>query len=142
MVKCSMIPLPEIETGILIERVPALSAAKLQIHSWNRVGDRLAADLLGPKLPRPVGSRLWLRVRMEMYRLLATQDPMHADMRERLEKCPPESTDDLISLLSSWLAETTDIPDNAAAPLITVILFGVAGGSAMDLLPSEAEHVG
>lgn len=138
-----MIPLPQIDTGILIERVPALSAVKFRLNTWDHVGSRLVVDLLGPEHARHAGARLWLRVRMETYRLLATHDPVHENMRDRLEKCPPASTGDLISLLASWLEKMTGIPDTeTAASLVAVILFAVANGSAMDLLPSETERVG
>lgn len=137
-----MIPLPVIDADELIRTLPRLSAVRFRLHSWDGVGDRLARELLDAGAGRRSGSRAWILTRMELFRLFATCDPVHAEMRAELETHPPESTGDLIARLVPWLSGVLGIPPEAALPLVCVGLFRISSHSVHALLPTETERVG
>ena len=137
-----MIPLPDIDTEYLIGKVPKLSAVKFKLHSWHQVGERLAIGLLRPGLSRNARSRVWMRARVELYRLLATRDPLHEQLRNQLETSPPQTTQELVHLLANWLTEVVEIPLAVAASIVSVALFQIAEHSVHDLLPTGSEDVG
>ncbi len=146
-----MVTLPQIDTTELIRRVPGLSAVRIHLQTWDRFGARLMEDLLrsarsSARFDFGNGERSsvrpWMRAKMEMYRLLATHDPVHADMRDKLVESPPSSTGELISQLALWLSGVIGIPLPIAASLVSVALFRVAGNPVHELLPSETERIG
>jgi len=77
-----------------------------------------------------------------MYRLLATHDPQHSVMREKLRIHVPAKTSALVAEMAFWLSEELGIPVSAAAPLVSVILYRISVSSVHGLLPAETELIG
>lgn len=137
-----MMNLPEINAVELIRQVPGLAAVNSRLHSWDQLGKWLVHDYLGSSAEGGASSRVWMRARIEIYRLLATHDPEHSGMREKLRKRFPSKTAALVSEMACWLAEVLGIPVSAAAPLVSVILYRISVSSVQGLLPAETELIG
>lgn len=137
-----MIKLPDIDINYLIQQVPTLSSVKFRHYPWERLGDRIAGELLDSGSGEKRGARAWQRTRWEMFRLIGTSDPLHVDARSRFENNPAASTGELVGQLANWLSELVDIPLSVASSLVSVVLFAIAERSVDDLLPSDGELVG
>ncbi|WAC21781.1 hypothetical protein OVA24_10325 [Luteolibacter sp. SL250] len=134
--------LPEIDIDYLIKQVPNLSSVRFRHYSWERLGSRIAAELLDPSSGGNTGARAWQRTRWEMFRLIGTCDSIHSETRTRLTNAPPRSTGELVAQLALWLSGVVGIPLSVAASLVSIALFAIAEESVHELLPSDSELVG
>jgi len=142
MVDGNVTILPEIDVDYLIKQVPSLSSVRFRHYSWERLGSRIAAELLDPISGGSAGARAWQRTRWEMFRLIGTCDSTHSETRSKLASSPPGSTGDLVAQLALWLSGVVGIPMSVAASLVSIALFAVAEESVNGLLPSDSEMVG
>lgn len=142
MVGANVTILPEIDVDYLIKQVPNLSSVRFHHYSWERLGSRIAAELLDPGSGGKAGARAWQRTRWEMFRLIGTCDSIHSETRNKLASHPPPSTGDLVAQLAVWLSGVVGIPLSVAASLAAIALFAIAEESVNGLLPSDSELVG
>ncbi len=138
----NVITLPAIDIDYLIQQVPTLSSVRFRHYSWERLGSRIAGELLDPSSGGKAGARAWQRTRWEIFRLIGTSDSIHTEARSKLAHSPPPSTGELVAQLAIWLSGVVGIPLSVAASLVSVALFVIAEKSVNELLPSDSELVG
>ena len=95
-----------------------------------------------PRVEAPVSREAarWRMAKSLVYAVLASRDPQHDAIRQRLGNLQEPSTPRLLSTLSLWLAGKMGISVSATVPLVAVMLYAAAeAGGTWDVLGEPPE---
>lgn len=128
-------PSIHIDHKFLLRKVAALVQVKRCRRTWNEMGETVLRDYISsaptPRVEAQVSLEAahWRMAKSLVYAVLASHEPQHDAIRQRLGNLQEPSTPQLLSTLSLWLAGKMGISVSVTVPLVAVMLYAAAEAS-------------
>ena len=120
----------QIDINFLLRQVSALVQVRRRRRTWNELGEAVLRDFMESYPLARMEATRWSSAKSLVHAVLATRDPQHDAIRNRLGNLQQPSTPLLLSTLGLWLAGVLGISVTVTRPLVAVMLYaaGEAGG--------------